>query len=366
MSKVIILADHRSPPRPFAQPGELPPNGQPALDQRARPLRDLRISVTDRCNFRCTYCMPREVFDSSYSFMPHSALLSFEEISRLARLFVEHGVEKLRLTGGEPLLRKHIENLVGMLAELRTPQGRPLDLTLTTNGSVLARKAAALKSAGLTRVTVSLDALEPDLFQTMSDSKIHVDQVLAGIEAAKQAGITPIKINMVVKKGVNEHQIVPMAEYFRHSGHILRFIEFMDVGVTNHWDMTDVVSGREILQQLQTRFEMEPVHANYPGEVAKRWRYKDGGGEVGLITSVTHAFCGDCTRLRMSPEGKLFTCLFADQGFDLRALLRSAATDHEIACTLAGIWTGRADRYSELRDQLSGKREKIEMSYIGG
>lgn len=337
------------------------------MDQFGRALRDLRISITDKCNFRCSYCMPREEFGSDHVFLPHDQILSFEEIARTARIFARLGVNKLRITGGEPLLRKEMTRLIAMLSEIRDLDDRPLDIALTTNATLLERLAVPLRDAGLQRITVSLDALDPDLFQQMSDSHISVDQILAGIEAASQAGITPIKVNMVVKKGVNDHQIIPMAEYFRNSGHILRFIEFMDVGVTNHWDMTDVISGRDILQILQSKFELQPVHANYPGEVARRWRYADGGGEVGLITSVTHAFCGDCTRLRMSPEGRLFTCLFADQGYDMRSLLRSdTVSDRDIACAIAGIWTGRTDRYSELRDQLQGTRDKIEMSYIGG
>ncbi|MDH1178681.1 GTP 3',8-cyclase MoaA [Achromobacter mucicolens] len=367
MSKVIILADHRSPPRPFAQPGDLPPNGQPALDQRARPLRDLRISVTDRCNFRCTYCMPREVFDSSYRFMPHSALLSFEEISRLAGIFTQLGVEKIRLTGGEPLLRKHIENLVGMLAELRTPQGRPLDLTLTTNGSVLARKAAALKSAGLTRVTVSLDALDAAMFQGMSDSGFTPDDVLRGIDAAADAGLAPVKVNMVVRKGLNDGQILPMAERFRHSGHVLRFIEYMDVGNSNGWNLAEVVPSREVLDRIGAVYPLKPVESVEMGRVAERWRYVDGGGEIGVISSVTHAFCGGCTRARLSPEGKLYLCLFAHEGHDLRAPLRDGATDEELARILAGIWSARGDNYSELRGQnMADPSRKIEMSYIGG
>jgi cyclic pyranopterin phosphate synthase len=293
MSKVIFLADRRSGP---LAPGELPPHGQPALDQRARPLRDLRISVTDRCNFRCTYCMPREVFDSSYTFMPHSALLSFEEISRLAGIFTQLGVEKIRLTGGEPLLRKHIENLVGQLADLRTPAGRPLDLTLTTNGSMLARKAEALKSAGLTRVTVSLDALDPAMFQGMSDSGFTPDDVLRGVDAAAEAGLAPVKVNMVVRRGLNDGQILPMAERFRHSGHILRFIEYMDVGNTNGWNLAEVVPSQEVLDRIGAAYPLEPVASGEMGRVAERWRYLDGGGEIGVISSVTHAFCGGCTR----------------------------------------------------------------------
>jgi len=367
MSKVIFLADHRgSPPAPLA-PGELPPHGQPALDRRARPLRDLRISVTDRCNFRCTYCMPREVFDSSYSFMPHSALLSFEEISRLAGIFTQLGVEKIRLTGGEPLLRKHIENLVGMLADLRTPQGRPLDLTLTTNGSVLARKAAALKAAGLTRVTVSLDALDASMFQDMSDSGFTPDDVLRGIDAAADAGLAPVKVNMVVRKGLNDGQILPMAERFRHSGHILRFIEYMDVGNSNGWNLKEVVPSRDVLDRIGAVYPLEPVESTEMGRVAERWRYVDGGGEIGVISSVTHAFCGGCTRARLSPEGKLYLCLFAHDGHDLRAPLRDGASDLELARILAGIWSARGDHYSELRGQnMADPARKIEMSYIGG
>ncbi len=366
MSKVIFLADHRGAPLSVA-PGELPPPGQPALDQRARPLRDLRISVTDRCNFRCTYCMPREVFDSSYSFMPHSALLSFEEISRLAGIFTQLGVEKIRLTGGEPLLRKHIENLVGMLADLRTPQGRPLDLTLTTNGSVLARKAAALKSAGLTRVTVSLDALDAAMFQGMSDSGFTPDDVLRGIDAAAEAGLAPVKVNMVVRKGLNDGQILPMAERFRHSGHILRFIEYMDVGNSNGWNLAEVVPSREVLERIGAVYPLEPLESVEMGRVAERWRYADGGGEIGVISSVTHAFCGGCTRARLSPEGKLYMCLFAHDGHDLRAPLRDGATDEEMARILAGIWSARSDNYSELRGQnMADPSRKIEMSYIGG
>lgn len=367
MSKVIVLADRRGDRPASVAPGELPPDGQPALDRRARPLRDLRISVTDRCNFRCTYCMPREVFDASYTFMPHSALLSFEEISRLAGIFTQLGVEKIRLTGGEPLLRKHIENLVGMLAQLRTPQGRPLDLTLTTNGSVLARKAAALKSAGLTRVTVSLDALDPAMFQGMSDSGFTPDDVLRGIDAAADAGLAPVKVNMVVRRGLNDAQILPMAERFRHSGHILRFIEYMDVGNTNGWNLAEVVPSQEVLDRIAAVYPLEPVVSGEMGRVAERWRYQDGGGEIGVISSVTQAFCGGCTRARLSPEGKLFMCLFAHEGHDLRAPLRDGATDLELARILAGIWAARNDNYSEQRGRnMADPARKIEMSYIGG
>jgi cyclic pyranopterin phosphate synthase len=330
----------------------------PLRDRRARPLRDLRISVTDRCNFRCTYCMPREVFGSDYTFMPHSALLSFEEIARLASCAVGMGVRKLRLTGGEPLLRKNIEVLVEMLAALRTPEGEPVDITLTTNGTLLARKAAALKAAGLSRVTVSLDALDDTLFERMSDSQISVATVLEGIEAAAAVGLAPVKVNMVVRKGVNDAQILPMAQRFRNTGHILRFIEFMDVGTTNGWNMREVLTGEQILARIREYFPVEPVGADYRGEVAARWRYVDGAGEIGVITSVSQPFCGDCTRARLSPEGQLFLCLFANKGYDLRALLRGGGR-------LGAIWAGRDDHYSEIRGRQTVIK-KIEMSYIGG
>ncbi len=364
MRKVILLADRRDDrPAPLAPPAP----GQPALDLRARPLRDLRISVTDRCNFRCTYCMPREVFDADYTFMPHSDLLSFEEIARLAGVFTRLGVEKIRLTGGEPLLRKHLENLVGLLADVRTPAGRPLELTLTTNGSVLERKAADLKAAGLTRVTVSLDALDAAMFQGMSDSGFTPDDVLRGIDAAAAAGLAPVKVNMVVRRGLNDAQILPMAERFRHSGHILRFIEYMDVGNSNGWNLTEVVPSQEVLARIAAVHPLEPVAADDMGRVAERWRYLDGGGEIGVISSVTHAFCGGCTRARLSPEGKLFLCLFAHQGHDLRAPLRDGASDDELAAILTGIWAARGDNYSEQRGrQQADPARKVEMSYIGG
>jgi len=369
MNRVIFLVDERDAGLHAPLPAPDGPAGAPLRDARSRPLRDLRISVTDRCNFRCTYCMPREVFDNSYAFMPHSSLLSFEEIARVARVFVAQGVEKIRLTGGEPLLRKDLERLVAMLAALRTPEGRPLDLTLTTNGVLLARKARALADAGLRRVSVSLDALDPDVFRRMSDTRFGPADVLRGIEAAAAAGLGPVKVNMVVRRGVNDHQILPMARHFRGSGHILRFIEYMDVGSTNGWNMDEVVSGRDILARIDADFPLQPVGPQYAGEVAKRWQYADGAGEIGVITSVTHAFCGDCTRARLSPEGRLYLCLFATRGHDLRALLRGGADDARIAQTLAGIWSARDDAYSELRARLPAgapAARKIEMSYIGG
>ncbi len=330
-------------------------------DRLNRPLRDLRISITDRCNFRCTYCMPKEVFGKDYQFLERSALLSFEEITRLARVFTQHGVEKIRLTGGEPLIRRNIEQLIAMLSEIPG-----LDLTLTTNGSSLVKKAATLKKAGLKRITVSLDSLDDAVFMGMNDVDFPVAKVLEGIAAAKDAGLTPIKINMVVKRGVNEQSIVPMARYFREQGHILRFIEFMDVGHTNGWRMDDVVSAREIVDAISKDMPLEPADPNYTGEVAERWRYKDGGGEIGVIASVTQAFCCDCTRARISTEGKFYTCLFATSGHDLRALIRGGASDEALHAAIGDVWTKRADRYSEIRSSQTLKLEKIEMSYIGG
>jgi len=341
----------------------------PLRDTRGRPLRDLRISLTDRCNFRCTYCMPRDVFHSGYEFLPHAALLTFEEISRLAEVFVGLGVEKIRLTGGEPLLRKNIETLVGMLAQLRTREGRPLDLALTTNGTLLARKAAALRAAGLQRVTVSLDALDASIFRRLSDGGVDPDAVLRGIDAAQAAGFAPVKVNMVVRRGLNDHEILPMARRFRGTGHILRFIEYMDVGSTNGWNMAEVVPGDEVLARIDAEFALEPVSARHPGEVATRWRYRDGAGEIGVITSVTHAFCGACNRARLSPEGRMFLCLFGSQGYDLRGLLRGGASDERIAQVLAGVWGRRDEAYSEHRGERSdhsSAKPRVEMSYIGG
>lgn len=337
-------------------------------DSLGRPLRDLRISVTDRCNFRCVYCMPKEVFDKNYRYLPHADLLSFEEITRLARLFVAHGVDKIRLTGGEPLLRKHIEGLIAMLAELQTPDGRPLDLTLTTNGSLLAKKAHSLKAAGLTRVSVSLDSLDDATFRRMNDVDFPVADVLAGIEAADAAGLGPVKVNMVVKKGMNDSEIVPMARHFHGSGVILRFIEYMDVGSSNGWKMDEVLPSAEVVRRIGEVLPLEAIAPNYTGETAERWRYLDGGGEIGVISSVTQAFCRDCTRARLSTEGKLYTCLFASQGHDLRTLMRNGHSDEDIAGALAHLWQARSDRYSELRTSQTEApaRPKIEMSYIGG
>ncbi len=326
-----------------------------------RPLRDLRVSVTDRCNFRCVYCMPKEVFGKDYQFLERKEILSFEEIARAARIFRALGIEKIRLTGGEPLVRRNIEQLIEMLSPIPG-----LDLTLTTNGSLLMQKARALKSAGLTRVTVSLDSLDDAVFRRMNDVDFPVTRVLEGIESAAAAGLAPVKINMVVKRGENEGSILPMARHFRGSGHVLRFIEYMDVGHTNGWRMDDVVTAREIISMIDAEAPLEPVDPNYPGEVAERWRYRDGSGEIGVIASVTQAFCRDCTRVRLSTDGKLFTCLFATTGHDLRALLRGHATDGEISSAIAQIWTGRSDRYSEIRTANTAKLQKIEMSYIGG
>ncbi|MDB5814089.1 MAG: moaA [Rhodocyclales bacterium] len=340
--------------------------GDRLQDRLNRPLRDLRISITDRCNFRCTYCMPRERFGGDHAFLPRASLLSFEEITRLARVFAGLGVEKIRLTGGEPLLRKDVHKLVAMLAEIPG-----LELTLTTNAALLARQAQALKDAGLHRITVSLDSLDEETFRRMSDSDFALSEVLQGIEAADAAGFHKLKINMVVKRGINDKGIIDMVRRFRHSGHVLRFIEYMDVGETNAWRMDDVVSASEILARIHAEFPLEPLDPNYSGEVARRWRFVDGAGEIGVIASVTQAFCRDCTRLRLSPEGKLFTCLFATQGHDLLTRLRAGETDAELAAWVGGIWTNRQDRYSELRNEagldgtVSGDG-KIEMSYIGG
>lgn len=367
---LLDLRDHRYRSMVPSIPKTLTPPTGLLADTRARPLHDLRISVTDRCNFRCIYCMPKEVFDKDYTFLPHSELLSFEEIERVARLFVAHGVEKLRLTGGEPLLRKNVERLVEMLARIETVSGKPLDLTLTTNGSLLARKARALKDAGLTRVSVSLDAMDDAVFRRMNDVDFAVRDVLHGIEAAHTAGLAPIKVNMVVKRGTNDAEIVPMARHFRGSGVTVRFIEFMDVGASNHWRMDEVLPSAEVVRRIDEVFPLEPLAANYGGETAQRWRYRDGSGEVGVISSVTQAFCGDCSRIRLSTEGRLYLCLFATEGYDLRALLRGGQSDLEISNAIAEVWRARTDNYSEQRGipgvQAARAERKIEMSYIGG
>ncbi len=337
-------------------------NTSPALtDPRGRSLRDLRISVTDRCNFRCTYCMPKEVYGRDFQFLERSQLLSFDEIHRLVRIFRGHGIEKVRITGGEPLVRRQLEKLIEMLA--REPG---LDLTLTTNASLLKQKARALKDAGLNRVTVSLDSLDDAVFKAMNDVDFPVAKVLEGIEEADRVGLKPLKINMVVKRGTNDQSVVDMARYFKGSGHILRFIEFMDVGHTNGWKMAHVVLSCELAARIGAELPIEPVDPNYVGEVAERWRYKDGSGEVGFISSVTQAFCKDCTRARLSAEGSLYTCLFATEGTDLRKLVRSGASDDELSAAIARVWRARTDRYSEIRTADTVKLRKVEMSYIGG
>jgi GTP 3',8-cyclase len=331
------------------------------MDRLGRPLHDLRISITDRCNFRCVYCMPKEVFGRDYAFLPRDQLLSFEEITRLAGAFVANGVRKIRITGGEPLVRRDVERLVEMLASIDDS----LDLTLTTNGSLLAPKAQALADAGLRRVTVSLDSLDDATFRAMNDVDFSVARVLDGIDAAAAAGL-PVKVNVVVKRGLNDDGVVDLARHFRGTGHTLRFIEYMDVGHTNGWRMDDVVPAAEILRTVADEFALEPIGAAYRGEVARRWRYADGGGEVGIIASVTQPFCGDCTRARLSADGKLYTCLFALRGFDLRALVRSDATDDDLETAIADVWGRRTDRYSELRSAETLDLPKVEMSYIGG
>ena len=342
----------------------------PLADALARPLRDLRISVTDRCNLRCTYCMPREVFGKDFVFLPRAELLSFEEIERVARVFLRLGVHKIRLSGGEPLMRHGVEKLIEKLARLTCADGQPVEIAMTTNGVLLAKKAQTLKDAGLTRLTVSLDGLSEETFRRMSDSSAPVQSVLDGIAAAQAVGLAPLKVNTVVKRGVNEHEIVPLVEHFRGSGVIVRFIEFMDVGTTNGWRMDDVVTAQEILQLIDARHPLRPVDPNYTGEVAKRWALADGSGEIGeigIIASVTQAFCGDCSRIRLSTDGKLYTCLFATQGVDLRDPLRRDDSDETIARLIASTWAQRGDRYSQLRHAATPlPARKIEMSYIGG
>jgi cyclic pyranopterin phosphate synthase len=393
----------------------LPPSSAPIrpiprqaapLDTRGRPLRDLRISVTDRCNFRCTYCMPREVFGPDHPFLPHHEILSFEEITRVARELVGLGVRKIRLTGGEPLLRRDLDRLVAQLAALGEDlgqHGEPFDLSLTTNGSLLAKRAQALKSAGLQRVTVSLDALDDPTFRRMNDADYPVARVLEGIAAADAAGLGPIKVNAVIQRGVNEHAIVALARHFRGTPHIVRFIEFMDVGASNGWNLDQVLPSRELVARIDAHFPLESLDPHYPGEVAQRWRYRDGQGEIGVISAVTQAFCGSCSRLRLATDGHLYTCLFAKTGLDLRPLLRGAPAagraadpaaapsatpgaamargpetmadraigdlhngDAPLRARLAALWQARGDRYSELRTQETARQPKIEMSYIGG
>ena len=339
----------------------VPDVAAPVVDVRRRPLHDLRISVTDRCNFRCVYCMPKDVYGRDFPFLPHAALLTFEEITRIAKVFASQGVRKIRLTGGEPLLRRNLERLVEMLAAIGD-----VDLTLTTNGALLARKARALRDAGLNRVTVSLDALDDPTFRAMNDVDFPVARVLEGIDAAHAAGLAPVKINAVIKRGLNEHAIVPLARHFRASPHIVRFIEYMDVGHTNGWRMDHVVPAAEIVARIDRELPLVRVEPNYDGEVARRWRYRDGGNEIGVIASVTQAFCRDCTRARLSTDGKLYTCLFADEGYDLRALLRDAYADAQIGNAIDAIWRRRDDRYSEIRTAATPRESRVEMSYIGG
>ena len=383
--RVIPLIDLRATARAAAVPAHPIPATGLLSDSLGRPLRDLRISVTDRCNFRCSYCMPKGVFDKDYPYLPHADLLTFEEITRIAKQFVAHGVRKIRLTGGEPLLRKNIEILIEQLAVLRTVDGEPLDLTLTTNGSLLERKAKALKAAGLQRVTVSLDGLDDSVFRSMNDVDFPVAEVLKGIAAAQEAGLgqsngkgtAGLKVNMVVKRGTNEHEILPMARHFRGTGIVLRFIEYMDVGATNGWRMNEVMPSAEVVRHIATELPLVQLEPSAPGETAERWGYADASGkhdaragEIGVISSVTQAFCGDCNRARLSTEGRLYLCLFATQGHDLRSLVRGGATDSQLASAIGHIWQGRSDRYSELRSTMpvdtgTGAR-RVEMSYIGG
>ena len=380
MGKIFAINDLR---RGLAATGVRAPAsgllaGQDRLDTLGRPLRDLRISVTDRCNFRCSYCMPKEVFDNQHVFLPQTALLSFEEITRLARLFANAGARKLRLTGGEPLLRKNLEHLVEMLAALRTPDGERLDLTLTTNGSILARKAVALKAAGLKRLTVSLDAIDDAVFRRMNDVDFAVEDVLAGIDAALAAGLAPVKVNMVVKKGTNDDQIVPLTRALQArygAAVVLRFIEFMDVGSTNGWRLDDVLPSQEVLARLRESGPLTALPATAQGETAQRWRFDATGQEIGLVSSVTQAFCGNCNRARLSTDGQLYLCLFATHGHDLRALVRGGADDAAIAAAIDHLWAGRDDRYSALRGAATpsfdgrttpADERRVEMHYIGG
>jgi GTP 3',8-cyclase len=368
--RVIALIDHRQVAPNLSSTTDSPTTPGPWMDTLHRPLRDLRISVTDRCNFRCSYCMPKHVFGPQHVFLPQSELLSFEEITRTAQIFVAHGVQKIRLTGGEPLLRKHIERLIQSLSQLRTPEGQPVDLTLTTNGSALAAKAQLLKDAGLQRITVSLDALDDATFRHMNDADFPVSSVLAGLHAAQQAGFSAIKVNMVVKRGTNDDQILPMARHFKGSGVVLRFIEYMDVGSTNGWRLDEVLPAEQLIAHINAHLPLRRLPPHAPGETAVRYQYVDGSGELGVIASVSQAFCASCTRARLSTEGKLFLCLFATQGHDVRALLRSGLSDAQISAQLGLVWQQRADRYSELRQQHPTTQaelaKRVEMHYIGG
>ncbi|HSL82852.1 MAG TPA: GTP 3',8-cyclase MoaA [Thermoanaerobaculia bacterium] len=348
----------------MASPTPEPTAAAGLRDRLDRPVRDLRVSVTDRCNFRCRYCMPREAFGEGFEFLPRFEILHFGEIRQIVGVFRRFGVRKLRLTGGEPLLRKDLPRLVGMLAGLGDLGD--LEMALTTNGSLLAEQAEALAAAGLDRVTVSLDSLDPEVFARMNDTRVPVARVLEGIDAAAAAGLAPVKVNAVVRRGVNDHTVLDLARRFRGTGHTVRFIEFMDVGTRNGWRMEEVVPGAEIVARIGAEWPLEPVAPRYPGEVARRWRYRDGGGEIGVIASVTRPFCGGCTRARLSAEGKLYTCLFATEGTDLKTPLRQGATDDELAEVIAGVWRARDDRYSELRTEATGRQPKVEMSYIGG
>jgi cyclic pyranopterin phosphate synthase len=339
-------------------------------DGLRRQLRDLRISVTDRCNFRCVYCMPKDVYGRDHAFLPRAEMLTFEEITRVARIAVDHGIQKIRLTGGEPLLRKGLPVLVGALSDLRTPEGDPVDIALTTNGALLAQQASDLHAAGLRRVSVSLDSLDDATFMMMNDVKFPVSRVLRGIEVAQDAGLDPVKVNMVVKRGMNDQDVVPMARHFKDSRVVVRFIEYMDVGATNGWQMQQVVPSTEVLDRIHAVMPLEQVPPTSEGETSVRWRYRDGGGEIGVISSVTQAFCHSCTRMRISTDGKLFTCLFAVSGTDLRAVLRAGGSDQDLAAVMAGVWRARTDRYSEERGTSTGTHpgpgQRIEMSYIGG
>ena len=331
-------------------------------DKLGRQLKDLRISVTDRCNFRCPYCMPTEIYGDRYQFLPKDDLLTFEEITRLASIFANLGVNKIRITGGEPLVRNAVEELIANLSYIH----EIVDLTMTTNGYLLPQKAQLLKNAGLNRITISLDTLDEDVFRRMNGRNFGPDRVVEGIKCAEKAGLTPIKINAVIQRGVNDHTILQLANFVRDRGHILRFIEYMDVGTLNNWNMSEVVPANEIIQMIDREMPLEALKPLYPGEVANRYRYKDDGGEIGVITSVTNPFCSDCTRLRLSPEGSVYTCLFSDQGTDLRSPLRTGATDYELRRLIIGLWQNRVDRYSEIRSSVAGKKKKIEMYHIGG